>query len=259
MTDWDMAGNDRYGNCVFAETGNYKKVISPATGGAELIIPGENVIAYARTAGGLNGYNIEDELRLNQTVGLKDFAGVPHTIGGHGAIDWTIREEVKLAIQLMKAIKIGIDHGPLMGTGAGEKNGWVLTGVGRRGGIDHCVGIYGYGSAGYLAQVCKNTLPASLDPMTFCVLLYTWGTIGIVDWPSFVAITGEAWVRVTDPDRDDKATWDLEAARDFQEITGIPPEPGPSPGPTPPTPSPPHRRCQRAAVHIGRALAEFFQ
>jgi hypothetical protein len=224
VKDWDIAGNDRWGTCVTAEEGNYKKIIAPATGGKELDIPGDNIVAWARQEGGMRGMFIPDAMTRMQTRGIKDASGKPHTIGKHGAIDWENPLEVKLAIHYCKALKIGVAHSQVP---QAHRNGWVLTGARADRRVDHCVGIYGYGSAEYLARVCAlDFVPEGLDAKTFCVLMYTWGTIGIVDWDSFVAITGEAWVRITDPDRFDRDIWDPVAESDFEKITGTPNDTG---------------------------------
>ncbi len=61
----------------------------------------------------------------------------------------------------------------------------------RDGNLDHCIGACGYGPGNWLAQQLGGTL-ASTNPG---IAVFTWNTIGVLDVPSFIAITGEAWAR----------------------------------------------------------------
>ena len=257
VKDWDIAGNDRYGDCVTAEEANYKKCIGPATGAVEVEIPASNVISWASAHGFLNGANLDDVLNAMEQDGLLDKDGAEHLDGTHGTIDWTNQEEFKSACSLFKCVKIAVSAGQLQAV-VGNHSGWVLNGAYSDQNADHCVGIYGYGSVQFLADLCGVPAPAGIDLNAFAVLLYTWGTVGIVTWPSFLAITSEAWVRVTDPDRGDKATWDIEAADDFTAVTNTPPEPPLPPGPGPgPGPSPrPHPT--RRGIDLAQKAQELF-
>ena len=256
VKDWDMAGNDSYGDCVTAEEANFKRCIGKVTGADEVEIPTTNVINWAKRHGFLNGANLDDVLNAMQIAGLVDSSGVEHKDGSHGTIDWTDQREFKLSVQYFKGLKIAVGASQLLQV-VGDGNGWVLNGARSDQTADHCVGIYGYGKASFLATVCGlPNVPAGLDPNTFCVLLYTWGTIGIVTWASSLAITSEAWVRITDPDRGDKATWDVEANDDFTAIANVEPHPTPEPGPTP-GPRPPTRRAAQAIHELAELFAEY--
>ena len=223
VKDWCMCGNDQYGDCVVAEESNYKRLISTATGAPEVEIPSQNTINwyFAATGGRDEGMNIEDCIVRMATVPMVDQNNKQHFDGKPGAIDYTNQREVQSAIQYFKGIKIGVAAGQLQNTQAGSQNGWVLSGASQDSQIDHCVGLYGYGSASYLAHACGlSSTPSPLSPTEFCVLMYTWGTIGIVDWQSLQNIIGEAWVRITDEDRGDAASWDKVAAKEYGVITG---------------------------------------
>ena len=221
--DWCMCGNDTYGDCVVAEESNYKKLISTATNASEVEISSQETVNwyFAATGGQDTGMDIETAIVRMATVPLVDVNNRQHFDGKPGAIDFTNQTEVMRAIQYFKGIKIGIAADQLENTQAGYSNGWVLTGATQDTNYDHCVGLYGYGDASYLAFACGLTsTPQPLTPHEFCVLMYTWGTIGIVNWKSLQNICGEAWVRITDPDRGDAVTWTPVAEQEYGLITG---------------------------------------
>jgi hypothetical protein len=47
-----------------------------------------------------------------------------------------------------------------------------------------------------LCGLVKVNVPSTPDPTTRCYLLFTWGSIGIIDRTSMIAITDEAWLRL---------------------------------------------------------------
>jgi hypothetical protein len=61
---------------------------------------------------------------------------------------------------------------------------------------DHCVSLCGYGSLAWLAGQLKAAVPAGIDGTKLGYAMFTWDSIGIVDQPSMIAITHEAWLRV---------------------------------------------------------------
>lgn len=255
VKDWNMYGNDQYGVCVTAEEGNAKKCVSLATGADEVNIPTENLVSWASRHGFLNGAYLDEVLDKMGVSGIPDANGIEHRDGAHGTIDWTDKQEFMQAVQYFKTIKIAVSANQLLQV-VGNSNGWVLHKAYVDHSADHCVGIYAYGSAEFLAKLCGLTsVPNVLDPKEFCVLLYTWETIGIVTWQAFLAITSEAWVRITDPDRGDAEVWDKVAAEHFAAISDDLPHPAPTPNPNPtpgPTPRPPTRR----AIDIINRLAK---
>lgn len=74
-------------------------------------------------------------------------------------------------------------------------SGWVATGFTEDQDFDHCVCLCGYGPAFWLAAELEAELPDGLDGSSATYALFTWGTIGIIDVPSLLAICGEAWLR----------------------------------------------------------------
>ena len=64
---------------------------------------------------------------------------------------------------------------------------------------NHCASLCGYGPLAALVDLFERhgvdvNLPSGM-PTGLCYAMFTWGSIGIVDWQSLMNITGEAWVR----------------------------------------------------------------
>lgn len=215
VQDWDIYYNNVDGTCVSAELFNFKKIITKGTGAPELDIPDKAMYDWARRHGYLNGANINEALGVLRRDGVLDAAGVEHKGGKHAAIDFRNRDEVMYAIQYLRGLNIGANH---VAMNSASNGSGVITGVTRRGAITHSVGVYAYGSMDYCARVALRTLPASVKPDDFGVVIYTWKQLLVCDWPSFTTITGEAWARIDDPDRGDRAEWDAVAEKTFAEI-----------------------------------------
>jgi hypothetical protein len=60
---------------------------------------------------------------------------------------------------------------------------------------DHCVSLCGYGTLAWLAEQFGATVPNGSDGAQQGYAMFTWGSIGIIDEPSLLAITKEAWLR----------------------------------------------------------------
>jgi hypothetical protein len=75
------------------------------------------------------------------------------------------------------------------------KTGWFGLGFKKDTAEDHCVSLCGYGSIAWLAAQLKVTVPHGVDGTKPGYALFTWDTVGIVDQPSMIAITEEAWLR----------------------------------------------------------------
>ena len=226
-TDYDISGNDQFGDCVSAEEANAKRAYAIAMGAPETEIPGSTVVAWARKHGYLNGANLDDVLTTMQTTGMADAAGVVHCDGPHLTVDWTNPDEMKAAIYTYKTVKIAVAANQLEHASTGS-NGWMLLKARNDSSIDHCVGLHGYGSLSYLAKVLGVSVPVGQDGDQLCWLLYTWGTVGIVSDKALQAIMhgGEAWVRKVGD------------VVNGQPNPPAPVNPTPDPSPIPPCPGP---------------------
>jgi hypothetical protein len=216
---FDMLGNDKYGDCVFAEEASYKRCVRLDTGLPDFRISAETCVKdyLVFTGGQDNGAEIHAALDWFEHVGLIDDNRTHHLIGPHGALNCRHMIELQHGISLFRGVKIAV-AADVLDRHVGRENGWLCDRRGR-GPIDHCVGLLGYGSVAYCLQVCGHT--GNITPRWHHLpgfVLYTWGTIGVITWPSLLSIIGEAWVRVTDPDRGDSSSWNPTADEYFSAV-----------------------------------------
>ena len=220
VRDWDMDGNDAWGDCVFAGEANYKRAVSKGTGVYEIEISAYNcVYDYLSYTGGLDeGADISAFLDWMEQVGLQDDDRSYRKNGRHGAIDATSTRELRFGVSLFRGVKAAV-AADILDEAVGNESGWFCdaTGVGP---IDHNVELLGYGTANECLKICGKgpTLPDLFGRLPAFVL-YTWATIGVITMRSLQSIIGEAHVRITDPDRGDAELWNPQADSDFAAVT----------------------------------------
>lgn len=185
-----MWGNDVHGDCVTAE-----EAFAKACHDKEIFISDSEVISWATSHGVLEGAYLYNVLDLMQTDGFKQ-AGHIYDDGPHLSVDWTNRTVLTSAIS-EGPVKIGVAANQLENAWrqTGGKTGWFATGFQPDANEDHCVSLCGYGTIDYLAQQLNAQLPAGTDGSKPAYALFTWNSIGIIDEPSMIAITHEAWLR----------------------------------------------------------------
>ena len=175
----DLWGNGDYGDCVTAEEMFAKAVWSLMSGLPELFITAAAAVAWAKENGYLDGAMLTEVMTTMAKKGIV-VGGTTYKDGGYTSVDYT--DETNLRSSLANGpVKIGIDHAALPDD-AGNANGWVgLGGKHNYNNTDHCVGLSGYGPAGWLFQQLGVPLPSTLASDTQGYLLFTWATIGFVD------------------------------------------------------------------------------
>jgi hypothetical protein len=189
-----MWGNYDHGDCVTAEEAFAKACYSP-----EIFIPEQVAIDWATAHGVLEGAVISDVLEWMMTAGFQT-GGATYTDGGHSSVDWTNPAILQNAIAT-GPVKLGIGGNQLDTAwhakfwNVGKKNGWFITGFTPEADEDHCVTLCGYGTISWLAQQFGVTVPAGINGNNIGYALFTWDSIAIIDQPSMLAITHEAWVR----------------------------------------------------------------
>lgn len=222
-----MWGNSQYGDCVSAEEAYYKAVASVFAGLPEVFISESVVIAWARQHGVLNGADLLQVIKMQAQSGFSQGGNTYGDVGNPVGVDYTNQDVLFNAISQGGAVKIGVAANQLQGS-VGSKNGSFLTGFRRDNNEDHCVALSGFGTFDYLAKSLGVSVPSNLNPSTVGCHLYTWDTINIIDFPSMMNITGEAWLRAG-------------MTVNGKPVGPIPPVPVPVPVPTPtpdPTPLP---------------------
>jgi hypothetical protein len=183
-------GNLDHGDCVTAEEAFAKACNSP-----EIFIPDDQVISWATRHGVLEGAFIPDVLKWMQNDGFTDASDI-YDDGPFFSVNWTDAGTLQSAIAT-GPVKLGVAADQLENAwrSTGGRSGWFGTGFHTDTNEDHCVALCGYGSISWLAQQLGVQVPAGVNGSQAAYALFTWGTIGIIDVPSMVAITQEAWLR----------------------------------------------------------------
>ena len=186
-----MYGNDKFGDCVTAEEA-FAKSCWIAGVQPEIDIPEPTVIDWARQRGLLHGADLGNVCDLMAKEGFRVKEQL-YNDGGKRLVDFRDESTLKAAIA-MGPVKVAIPARGLP-AGAGSRDGWHAQG-GRGGGSDHCVALCGYGRADWLYGELGVPVPTGLKAETEGYLLYTWSTIGFVDYAWVKAYVTEAWLRV---------------------------------------------------------------
>ena len=162
----------------------------------EIFITDNEVQKWATAHGWYEGATLIEVLKAMQKGG---FTQDTHTYddGAPNSVNWTDAPTLQSAI-CHGPIKIGVaaDQLDAVCQAEGEgKSGWSATGFKQDNNEDHCVSLCGYGTISWLAQQMNFTVPNGVDGTKPGYALFTWDSIGIIDFPSLLAITHEAWLR----------------------------------------------------------------
>ncbi|HWC22783.1 MAG TPA: peptidoglycan-binding protein [Flexivirga sp.] len=185
-----MWGNDVHGDCVTAEEAFAKACHNP-----EIFITDTEVISWATGHDVLEGAYLPDVLTWMQHDGFRQ-GGQVYDDGTHATVDWTNPSALHAAIA-QGPVKLGVAADQLDDAwlSTGGANGWFATGFHADPNEDHCVSLSGYGTIGWLAGQLHVSVPSGVNAGAPGYALFTWNSIGIIDQPSMVNITAEAWVR----------------------------------------------------------------
>jgi hypothetical protein len=193
----NMWGNYDHGDCVTAE-----EAFSKACNKPEIFISQQEVISWATQHGVLEGANLAQVLKLMLNDGFRQAQHV-YDDGQYYSVNWTDPAILQSAIS-QGPVKIGVAADQLSatwnnagGNSVGGVSGWFATGYQPTpaSAEDHCVSLCGYGTLAWLAQQFDVHVPAGIDGTKPGYALFTWDSIGIIDQPSMIAITHEAWLR----------------------------------------------------------------
>ena len=185
-----MWGNDVHGDCVTAEEAFAKACNNP-----EIFIPDDEVIAWATRHGVLEGAYLTQVMTWMQDDGFADGPSI-YDDGPYFSVNWTDAGTLQSAIS-RGPVKIGVAADQIENAWrtTGGPSGWFATGFHADGNEDHCVTLCGYGSMSWLAQQLGVQVPAGVDGTQPGYAMFTWNSIGIIDVPSMIAVTHEAWLR----------------------------------------------------------------
>jgi len=244
--------NDQFGDCVLAgEAVNINANAFYRTG-QPLIIADEEIKRWAVAHDVLNGADLLEVINL-LSPSLRDGLNGPPLptaamfCDGIGSpVNVQDRANICSACYACKgSLKMGVAADDLELVNAGQRNGWYLP-VSHSTNIDHDVELLGYGPASYCFRVLATPLPAGCDPSTFCYLVNTWGTVGVVAGD---VVESSGWCDEIDVRNPTSIVMlPVPAPTPVPPSPPVPPVPPvpPSP-PTPPTPRP-CPRCKRGAV-----------
>jgi hypothetical protein len=187
-------GNNQYGDCVSAQTAASLAAWSTRCLGAdkEVCATDAEVIAFARKHGWLNGATLTEVMDVMQKTGMS-VGGATYREGSYYSVDYTKTADLSAALYV-GPVNIAIDANALP-SGAGNKSGWYGLGKGDYPNTDHCVPLFGYGSAAFCYQAMGQPLPAAVPADRFGYILYTWNTVGFVDQDWIDGTCAEAYVR----------------------------------------------------------------
>jgi len=185
-----MWHNDAHGDCVTAEEAFAKACHDP-----EIFITDDTVEKWATTHHWFEGATLIEVLKAMHKKGFKQDQKT-YNDGSYSAVNWTDAATLQSAIY-SAPVKIGIaaDQVDAVYQANGGKSGWFATGFKADTNYDHCVSLCGYGTINWLAQQMKFVVPQGVDGTQPGYAMFTWDSIGIIDVPSLLAITGEAWLR----------------------------------------------------------------
>ncbi len=181
-------GNNAYKDCVTAEEAFAKTCNNP-----EIFIPDAEAIAWATSHGVLNGAALPPVMTFMQDDGFADGSAI-YDDGPYLSVNWEDAGTLQSAIS-EGPVKLGVAADQLAIAVTCGQSGWFATGFHTDAKMDHCVALCGYGSISWLAQQLGVKVPAGVDGTQPGYAMFTWDSIGIIDVPSMIAITTEAWLR----------------------------------------------------------------
>lgn len=226
-------GNDVDGDCVTAEEAFAKAasyVYAGLNSSQEIFFSYDAMVQWASNHGYLNGANLTDVMDTMAQAGMSASNGITYTDGPYQSVDFSTDATLRSAIA-QGPVKLGV-AGDQLDNVVGASNGWVATKFSQDANEDHCVSLCGFGTIAQLCAALNVSVPSGVDGTQPGYALFTWNTVGVIDRPSMLAITWEAWLRTpTTPQQLPVPT---------PTPTPVPtPIPTPTPVPTPvPTPTP---------------------
>jgi hypothetical protein len=186
--------NDTYGDCVTAEEAAAIAAYCMFLGSSEVFISDASVRSFCTQFNVLNGSDLLTVLLDMQKTGLLGPDGTTrYKAGAPSVVNQANEAAVQSAIAANGPLKIGIASSCLP-TAAGHSMGWSAFGPATNRGEDHCVALWHYGTASAICQAFGWSLPASV-PSGIVYTLYTWKTVGMIDWPWLQSACAEAYTR----------------------------------------------------------------
>jgi len=190
-----MWGNIQYSDCVAAE-----EAFACACYDPEIFITEDVVIAWATANNFLTTADCGSVMQVMQKSG---FVQNGHTYGDGAFSPINPTDPVALNSAIWEgpvkayvaSAQLKVSWGAAGNSAAGARNGWLATGYAADNAYDHCVSLCGYGDFATLAAQLGAVLPAAIDGASAAYAVFSWGSIGLIDELSMLAIISEAWLR----------------------------------------------------------------
>jgi hypothetical protein len=253
LSNWQMLGNDQYGDCVAVTWANTRRLVTAALATENYPTLNQVYTVYKTQNPGFpqqdEGMDIQSLLEwLTKNPGPDGVKAV-----GFAQVDYTSPDEVKAAIAIFGSVWTGLNvqQAQQRQFSAGQPWDWV-PGSPLDGGHSVITGGYGSGGTGQLGGDEKFETWAEETSFTDNFWANGIEEAWVVIWPEHLG------------SREFQAGVDLPAfAADYTAITGkpfpapVPPVPAPTPAPTPTPVPPPAPDANPDDVALARAVAKF--
>ncbi len=184
-----MLGNDSRGDCVTAA--NIMKIegTSVLYGLPQIVVSDQTALSWAESHGVADGADLLSVAQMMNTDGIQATDGKTYKEGTPATVN--INDEATLQAAIATGpVDFGIDANALP-SGAGNSSGWYVFGgsPGQFGNEDHDVTFMGFGPGQAMCAALDIQAPSGM-PSTTLYLVYTWSTIGLVDYAWVMSTAG---------------------------------------------------------------------
>ena len=185
-SDWEMLGNDRYGDCVWAGAAHEHMLLNKVVHRRDVAFTDDSVLSdYAAVTGfdrndpsTDNGTNVHDALSYRRKTGIVDANGSRHQIGAYVSLDPKNWQHLEQAAYIFGAVGIGFQFPDSAMTQFNNDEPWSpVRGAKVEGG--HYVPVVG--------SLHSNTEASAI----------TWGKRQFFTVAFYEQYNDEAWVYIT--------------------------------------------------------------
>ena len=159
--DWEMLGNDQYGDCVWAGAAHEHRMFGKVVHGVDTDYSDENVLADYSAVTGFDasdpstdqGTYVHDALSYRRKTGILDAAGKRHKIGAYVSLDPKNWDHLVQAVYIFGAVGIGFNFPASAFAQFDAGQSWSV--VSNDGGIEggHYVPVLGMPNANTVATI----------------------------------------------------------------------------------------------------------
>jgi hypothetical protein len=190
---------DGDGNCVSAGEAVNKTC-------AGIMISDATLYSWCVKNGTLNGADLEPVIQQMESAGFSQDSNI-YGDGAPSAVDYTDLPTLQAALYAAISggggtVKCGVSSGALP-SAAGNQNGWFMLTCSPDTSEDHNMEAVAFGTLAECVTMMNQAypslnlvVPSGADPTMPCIIMDTWGTLGIVGYTgAFLNFVDEAWLR----------------------------------------------------------------